>query len=596
MRARSLVLLLSVAALGLLANAMPTTAAVGDAAQREQPRSLLGSYLAGRFARGQNDTLAAATYYGEALQRDPDNQVLVEFAFLMEASEGNWSRVEQLARDLVKTQPSHRTARTFLGLAAFKAGRYAEAESHFAEASAHPLGELTSILARAWIQQAQNNTQAALDLLETPKLPDWANYFLRYHRALIADIAGRPSDARAAYERISKNDQRTLRITLAFASHAARAGDTKLAQTIVGGYLERAKAEPHPSVRALIAEIDAGKRPELLVRTPAEGLAEVFYGLGEALSGEGNLGIGVVLLQFSLYLTPDSLFPLVTLAGSQENAKRYAAAIAAYDRIPRSTPLQVILDIRKALNLNQLERTPEARELLEKLASEHPSDIRPLEALGSMMRGQKQYAEAVEYYSRAIALIDRPEQKHWAFYYSRGTCYERLKKLSEAEADLQKALQLSPDQPLTLNYLGYTWIDHNRNLRQGLALIEKAVRLKPDDGYIVDSLGWAYYRLGKFKEALKHLERAVELRPEDATLNDHLGDAYWRVGREREARFQWDQALTLQPEPADAEKIKRKLESGLPAVTPTKQAKRKPDQRQERTKRRTAKPSTQSVQ
>ncbi len=151
-----------------------------------------------------------------------------------------------------------------------------------------------------------------------------------------------------------------------------------------------------------------------------------------------------------------------------------------------------------------------------------------------------------DYYTRAIALIDRPEEKHWTFYYSRGTCYERVKKLSLAEADLQKALQLSPNQALTLNYLGYTWIDHNRNLQQGLGLIEKAVRLKPDDGYIVDSLGWAYYRLGNFKEAVKHLERAVELRPEDATLNDHLGDAYWRV----EARARSPVPVGAGPEPA----------------------------------------------
>jgi Flp pilus assembly protein TadD len=97
-------------------------------------------------------------------------------------------------------------------------------------------------------------------------------------------------------------------------------------------------------------------------------------------------------------------------------------------------------------------------------------------------------------------------------------------------------------------------------------MIEKAVRLKPDDGYIVDSLGWAHYRLGNFQDAVKYLEQAVVLRPEDATLNDHLGDAYWRVGREREARFQWDQALKLNPEPADAEKMKEKLERGLPSA------------------------------
>ena len=296
-----------------------------------------------------------------------------------------------------------------------------------------------------------------------------------------------------------------------------------------------------------------------------KGSSEVFYGLGEALSGEGSIGNGVIFLQFALYLVPDSTFPLVTLANAQETAKRYEAAIDSYGRVPRGTPLEINIEVRKALNLNQLQRVDEAQRLLEELALRHPQDVRPLEALGGIMRGHKRFAESADYYTRAIALIGKPETKHWSFFYSRGTAYERMKKLPEAEADLQRSLQLSADQPLTLNYLGYTWIDHNRNLRQGLSLIEKAVRLKPDDGYIVDSLGWAYYRLGNFKEAVKHLERAVELRPEDATLNDHLGDAYWRVGREREARFQWDQALSLQPEPDEAEKIRRKLQKGLPA-------------------------------
>ena len=124
------------------------------------------------------------------------------------------------------------------------------------------------------------------------------------------------------------------------------------------------------------------------------------------------------------------MFPLVTLASAQETTKRYAAAIAAYDRIPKGTPLEINIEIRKALNLNQLERVDEAKKLLDELARQYPSDIRPLEALGSIMRGHKRYDEAVDYYTRAIALIDRPEEKHWTFYYSRGTCYERLKKLS----------------------------------------------------------------------------------------------------------------------------------------------------------------------
>jgi Flp pilus assembly protein TadD len=138
-----------------------------------------------------------------------------------------------------------------------------------------------------------------------------------------------------------------------------------------------------------------------------------------------------------------------------------------------------------------------------------------------------------------------------------------------------KAMQLAPDEPMVLNYLGYSWIDQNRRLKEGMALIEKAVSLKPDDGYIVDSLGWAHFKQGNFKDAVRFLERAVELRPEDPVLNDHLGDALWRVGREREAKYQWEQSLMLKPEPEDAEKVKKKLINGLASLTQPKQVRTK---------------------
>jgi Flp pilus assembly protein TadD len=95
-------------------------------------------------------------------------------------------------------------------------------------------------------------------------------------------------------------------------------------------------------------------------------------------------------------------------------------------------------------------------------------------------------------------------------------------------------------------------------------MIKRAVEQRTDDGYIVDSLGWAYYRLGNYEEAVKHLDRAVELKPEDPTINDHLGDVYWRVGRKLEARFQWSHARDLKPEPEELAKIEQKLKSGLP--------------------------------
>ena len=380
MRARYPVLLVSAALFAWCApgDRISAAAGVGDAsATSGDARSLLGSYLAGRVARGQNDTEAAAGYYRQALGLDPGNDVLVEQSFLMELVEGNWPRAEELARELVKAQPTHRTAQAFMGLIEFKAQRYAAAEGHFKAANANPIGELTSTLALAWLYQAQGKTQEALAFLDSPKQPDWAQYYLRYHRALLSDQAGRTSEARAAYERIPKNDQRTLRITLAYARSAGHVGDQKLALSLLKAHFERTKNDGHPSARALQEQIEAGERTSLLISTPNEGMAEAFYGLGEALTGEGGVGPGAVYLQFSLYLEPKSAFALAALASAYETTKRYESAIAAYDRIPKGTPLESSIEIRKALNLNQLERIDEAQKVAGRhhpaVSQRHPS-------------------------------------------------------------------------------------------------------------------------------------------------------------------------------------------------------------------------------
>jgi Flp pilus assembly protein TadD len=160
-------------------------------------------------------------------------------------------------------------------------------------------------------------------------------------------------------------------------------------------------------------------------------------------------------------------------------------------------------------------------------------------------------------------VIGTPTRANWSLFYYRGIGYERTKQWPKAEADFKKALELYPDQPSVLNYLGYSWVDQGVHLDDGMAMIKKAVDQRPDDGYIVDSLGWAHYKLGQYDDAVKQLERAVTLKPSDPTINDHLGDAYWRSGRKLEATFQWKHARDAKPEPDELEKINAKLKDGL---------------------------------
>lgn len=679
--------------------------AAQDLAASEDLRTLSGSYLAGRIARAENDTTSAARYYRDALGHDPDNEVLLEQAFQMEVLDGTGPTTLELAEKLVAADPQDRNARLILGLKAFKDGHLGKAAEHFKASSTGPIGELTGAMAQAWVDFASGNTAAALARLDSPKQAEWAQFYLLYHRALISDLAGRRQDARQAYERIFKQDPKTLRTALAYARSAAHSGDVKLARSVLAQHIEKNQGEVHPLVRSLLAELNGpSQKPALLVETAGQGLAEVFYGLGEALIGEGAVPAGMLYMQMALSVEPNHQFSLAALANAYENSHRYADALATYERIPKGSPLELKIEVLKAYNLNSLDRADEAEKVLTSLldrmvivsdaevpaaaapeeASEPaekapvsgerdgssaesplrlgikgdrvrelqealnklgfdaetpdgrfgvstqravmdfqkakglkadgmagpetlkailgsaatasaapaapatPATVAPtaplpaanpaaadavsattadklqvLDALGSIQRAHKLYEDATKTYTSAIELIPKIDHRHWAFYYARGTSYERIKNWPAAEADLKKALDLAPEQPLVLNYLGYSWIDQGMNLKQGMALIEKAVALKPDDGFIVDSLGWAHFKLGNFKDAVRYLERAVELKPDDPILNDHLGDALWRVGREREARFQWDQAMSLNPEPEDAEKIKHKLAEGL---------------------------------
>jgi tetratricopeptide (TPR) repeat protein len=561
---RSLLLVSILAAPAAYSEVIPADPGDADAG------TLLGSYLSGRVARGSHDTNAAAEFYSRALAGDPKNEIILEQTFLLETAAAHWDRAIELAEELVKVEPSHRIAQFLLGIHAFKQGDYAKADEHFAAARQGPIADLTSTLARAWVQEADGNHNEAFSTLDTLSSADWAQYYQRYHRALIADIAGRHQLARKSYMQAFDRNPTTLRVMDAYARHAVNSNDRDLAIETIKAHI--AKAAPHPLSEALLEQIEKGDTPGLLAANPTDGLAEVFYGIGDALAGEGGLDMGIVFLQFSLYLKPDFPLAYIALAEAYETAKKYEAEIAAFDSIPESSPLWVNVQIQKAFALNSLEKVDEAKELLEKIIAQNPKDIRPLDALGNIMRAHERYGEALDYYSRAVALIDEPTKQNWALYYSRGVSNERLKDWPAAEADFKQALELNPDESLILNYLGYSWVDQGINLKQAMDYIRKAVNLKPDDGYYVDSLGWAYYRLGNMPAAVEHLERAVELRPDDPIINDHLGDAYWRVGRKLEAKYQWEQALSLEPEDEQIVTLNKKIASGLEESEATKAA------------------------
>ncbi len=524
--------------------------------------SLLGSYLAGQVARGQRDHDAAARYFAKALEIDPQSSVLLEQTFVLQLARGNWPRSIKLANELIQKGKKQRFSHMVLALQAILKDDFAKADELFSSAERRsPLGKMIGILVESWMYEAKGKSQKALDNLNRLTVMSWSKFYQDYHRAMIADQAGRHTLARQTYKRMFKKDPRSLRLMEAYVRHLSATGAAKKALKLIATHVRNNGG--HPLVVDLQDRLEKGEKLSLIASTPREGLAELYYGIGDALTGDGGVDLGMIYLQAGLKLRPDLSLASMALAEAYEESKHFEQANRIYDKIGKDSPLWPGATVHRAFNLNSLDKVDEAKKSLDELIAAYPNDITAAEAQGNILRAHKRFKEAVVYYTKAINLLPASAQFHWKYYYSRGVCYERLKDWSNAEKDLLHAHKLDPDQALVLNYLGYSWVDQGLYLNKAMRFIRRAVELKPDDGYFVDSLGWAHFRLHNYKKAAIELERAVEIKPDDPVINDHLGDAYWRVGRKLEAQFQWKQSLTLEPEEVDAVKIREKLKRGL---------------------------------
>ena len=520
-----------------------------------------GNYLAALVAGEEHDTVAAATFSREALRFDPRNPNLIERAFVAAVANGNMQDAFGLADRLLAHDPDNNLARLALGVKAIKAKRFAAARVYFAKRSADGgQSDITATLLTAWTYAGSGDTRRALNLVDKLHGENF-DVFRDYHAALIAAGASDPREALKRMKVAYAADKNTLRLVDAYARFMDRRGDKDEA---VRAYEAFDQVLPnHPVVITALADIKAGKTLEPLVKGAQEGAAEVLYGLGAAGGQQGDELAAMIYLRLALYLTPQNTLAIITLGDLCERIKQNEQAIDIYEMVHQDDPLRATAEIQTGQILETLGRPGEAAKYLKRVVDDNPKNADALSALGNLQRAHKQYAEAIGTYTRALAGKSTPEKTDWPIYYFRGISYEREKRWPEAEADLMQALALYPDQPLVLNYLGYSWVDQNMNLDEAFNMLRRAVELRPTDGYIVDSLGWANYKLGRNDEAVKQLERAIDLKPSDPVINDHLGDAYWRAGRKLEAHFQWNHARDLDPEPDDKVKILQKIDHGL---------------------------------
>jgi len=539
--------------------------ASGARADTDFANTLSGNYLAALVAGMSNDPTSASRFYSESIKFDPRSADLAERALETLLAEGKMTEALPLADTVAKRNSGSGIARLAQGVRAIKDKNFQTARNIFRRGDRNQSSDITANLLNAWTYQGSGNIKRAFEAVDRIGDEPGAKVFRLLHRGLIAKVGGKADEARKALKAAYEADPQTLRTADLYAQFLISQKETDEALSV---YRQLKRLYPrHPLVRAAIANLEQGKAVEDEIRDESEGIAEVLYGLGSAVTRDGDELASLIYLRLAHYLSPNHNLAALAIADTYERLKQPQSAITAYALIEQTSPLRLTADVQRALNLEQLDEKNQAVAVLKSVSLNHKDEIEPLIALGNVYRARKAFKDAAETYSAAIAALGQPTPGHWSLFYSRGIALERLKRWPEAEADFRKALELSPDQPLVLNYLGYSWVEQNTNLDEAFKMLRRAVEQQPTDGYIVDSLGWAYYRLGQYDKALQLMEKAVDLKAADPTINDHLGDVYWRLGREREARFQWNHARDLNPEPEDLPKILEKIEKGLPPLT-----------------------------
>jgi Flp pilus assembly protein TadD len=296
-------------------------------------------------------------------------------------------------------------------------------------------------------------------------------------------------------------------------------------------------------------------------------MAEAMFAASEMLlmndPNELRAQVSTAYAQTALFLNPNMDIARRFIGSTLAARGRYAESTEVLTKLKKAAVGYYDVQMQIAENYIRLEKPQDALAVLHSLLKEKPEWSEAHVAIGDIQRNEKKYGDAVSSYDNALkfASADRPE--NWAIHYSRGIAHERAKNWDAAEKDFKKALELRPDDPNVLNYLGYSYLDRGVKLNEARKLIEDAYKQRPNDGYIIDSFGWALYMNGEYELAVQSLEKAVEASPSDGTINEHLGDAYWKVGRRNEARFQWNRALSLEIEEPQRVSIRTKLERGL---------------------------------
>lgn len=528
-----------------------------------RPAGLASAFLAGRHAQATSDGKAAIGFYDQVLTYDPKNLGILTSSYFLAAQVGNFEAVFPMARKAYEVEPRAGMAPVLLAVEAFKAKDYDKAWGFLAKTPARSMNGFAMPLLKAWaLASTQPIEKAEAELNQLKTFQDM-NDLVDVSAGLLNEFYGNTAGALARYDTLAKRiEEQRLSVIRVVAEGYQRLGQGQKAKDALTHYLSvRGRS---PGIEAYLENTAAPRKI-----TPQIGMAEALYAAAELLllndANDYRAQVATAYAQTALYLDPNFSMAQRFVGTALAARNHLAESNAMLGLIKKSDPDYLEAQVLIAENYAREDRTNDAVAILRSIAKEKGNWPDVYVAIGDLLRKDKKYVEAAAAYDSATKAAPEGKASNWALYYSRAIAYERAKQWDLAEKDFRKALELKPDEPNVLNYLGYSYLDRGENMAEARKLIETAYSKRPDAAEIMDSLGWMLYTVGEYDTAVQHLEKAVEGSPADGTINEHLGDAYWRVGRKSEARFQWQRALSLDIEDSQRAGLQGKIDRGLSA-------------------------------
>ncbi len=522
-----------------------------------------GAYVAGRVAHLRKDFNSAADYYIQALKSDPNNPELIGRVYLILASKGRIDEAAKYAKLSIQHGDKNNFTYIIIAIDHMKKGNYAEARKIMSGINGVIYKDFITPLMTAWTYVGENQKEKALQALEVLKKEPSFKALYNFQAGMINDYFDDTVAAQKNYEVIVNEEQleMSFRALQVITNFYIRTNQKEKAVALVEKYQnERSLADMMRQLQKNVAKAESDKTKKI-IDDANKGNAEALFSIAATLrQGVAGMDLAHMFISLSIYENQDYDLAKLLLADILENREMYDEANEAYDEINKNSEAYYTAQMKKANNL-MLTENYKAAELLLKSLSLETNSYQLFLDLGDVLRVRNKQGEAIEYYKKAIKKLSDIQNQHWILFYALGISYEQEGEWEEAENNFKKALELSQNHYLVLNYLGYSWIKQGKNVDEAFSMIVDAYNQAPNDGNIADSLGWALYRLGLYDKAVIYMERASELEPANAVISDHLGDAYWYGGRKNEAAFQWNHALIMKDPQGELNKkeIKEKI-------------------------------------